>query len=43
MAIAKNAGVYVRDVADDNADGCDVVAENDREVHVPSALVPFLR
>lgn len=35
MAIADDTGVYVRHVEDDNADGCDVIAENDGEVHVP--------
>lgn len=42
MEESDDCRVDVGDVDDDECDGSDVVGEDDREVHVPSLLVPFL-
>lgn len=42
MEESDDCRVDVGDVDDDECDGSDVVGDDDREVHVPSLLVPFL-
>lgn len=42
MEEADDASEGVGDVDDDQRDGSHVVGEDDREVDVPSLLVPFL-